>query len=206
MCDHSDDPTRNADRIHPARVHRDDRHRRRGRGHGVPGRHGRGGTRAPALPDGAELVRVTLNINGQTPPAARRAALVAALRAARAAGPDRHQARLRARRVRRLHGARGRQAGLLLHDAGRRVRGQGDHHARRADEGRGTGHRAAGVRRGGRLPVRLLHARADHGGRRAAAGEPEPDDRRDPDGRQRQPLPVRRLRPHLQGGRTGRPS
>ena len=42
------------------------------------------------------------------------------------------------------------------------------------------------------------------GGRGAPPREPRPDARRDPARHERQPLPLRDLRPHLQGGRQGR--
>ena len=64
-------------------------------------------------------------------------------------------------------------AALRVHDAGGRGRRPRDHHGRRVDAGRGTRHHAEGVRRGGRVPVRLLHARAGDGGRGPVAREPD---------------------------------
>ena len=129
---------------------------------------------------------IALTVNGGRQRPARRAPLVAALRPAREARPDRRRSRLRARRVRRLHGADRRRGALRLHDARGRGRRPRDHHARRPDERRGAGSRPAGVRRGGRVPVRLLHARADHGGR----GPPARQRRRRPSTRSASACPA----------------
>ena len=106
-----------------------------------------------------------------------RGSLDAGRAAARSPRPDRHQDRLRARRVRRLHGAARRQAGLLLQPAG----GVG----RRPDrpDGRGAGARrraasaAAGVRRARRAAVRLLHVGPADGGDGAARTQSASDAR-----------------------------
>ena len=50
-----------------------------------------------------------------------------------------------------------------------------------------------------RPPVRLLHARHDHGRRRPDREEPEPDRGGGPRGARRQPLPLHRLPQHRQG-------
>ena len=50
-----------------------------------------------------------------------------------------------------------------------------------------------------RPPVRLLHARHDHGRRRPARQESEPDRAGGPRGARRQPLPLYRLPQHRQG-------
>ena len=96
--------------------------------------------------------------------------------AALQAGPDRHQARLRPRRVRRLHRAHRRRAALFM--LGAYPHGA---HARRHDH-RGPGEslrRAApgAARRGGGagLPVRLLHAGVRDGGRGLPESESQPD-------------------------------
>ena len=68
------------------------------------------------------------------------------------------------------------------------------------DEGRGAGHRPASLHGGGRPAVWLLHAGASRFGRGPPPGEARPDDGRDPDRDEREPLPVRRLRPHRPGG------
>ena len=82
-----------------------------------------------------------------------RRSLDAGRSAPRSPRADRHQDRLRSRRVRRLHGPARRQAGLLVQPAGglgRRPLGA---------DGRRAGERpaAAGVRRARRAAVRLLH-------------------------------------------------
>ena len=98
-----------------------------------------------------------------------RAARHAARRAAHARRPHRQQARLRSRRLRRLHDDRRRPPGLFLLDAGDRSAGQADPHRRRARERRHAAPGAAGVLRQGRADVRLLHAGLHHGERRACS-------------------------------------
>ena len=61
-----------------------------------------------------------LNVNGTRARARRRARHAAAVGAARAARPDRHQVRLRRRAVRRLHRAHRRRGRALLRAAGLR--------------------------------------------------------------------------------------
>ena len=61
---------------------------------------------------------------------------------------------------------------------------------------------AAGLDRRGRRAVRLLPARPDHGRRRAARRQPEPDRRRHR--RDRERLPLRHLRPHPRRHPPGR--
>ena len=95
---------------------------------------------------------------------------------------------VRDRRLRRLHRAARRRAGVRLPDArraGRRARGHDRRGARRGDPV------AARVRRGARLPVRLVHAglrarRASGCSRRTRA-----ERRRDRRGARRQPVPLR---------------
>ena len=78
-------------------------------------------------------------------------------------------------------------------------------------EGLAQGERAppaAGrLHRARRLPVRLLHARADHGRRRLHRRGPRRLGAGDPRLDERQPVPLRRLRPHRRGhpGRGGAP-
>ena len=74
--------------------------------------------------------------------------------------PDRHQGRLRLRRLRRLQRHRRRPAGLLLPGAGRRGRGHGDRHHRGHGPGRRSCIRCSEVPRARGAAVRLLHARA----------------------------------------------
>ena len=95
-----------------------------------------------------------------------RSAHHAARRAARAPASHRLEERLRPRSVRRLHGADGRQAReivSLARCAGGRPR---DHDDRRLGAGRAAASVAGRLHRARRLPVRLLHARTDHGRRR----------------------------------------
>ena len=66
----------------------------------------------------------TTTINGRSRVAPRRSAMRCWSTSARPARPDRHQARLRRRRLRRLHGAARRRAGRELPDAGQGGRGQ----------------------------------------------------------------------------------
>ena len=87
---------------------------------------------------------------------------------------DRHPRRLRARRLRRLHGAGRRGADALLSAAGGQPGGRADHD--RGGTGRGGAVAgAAGVRRVPRPAVRILHARLPDHDHRGAAGEPAPD-------------------------------
>ena len=128
---------------------------------------GRGPGRVNAVGPGA--VPITLNVNGQAAAARDRAARHAARRAAHARRPHGQQARLRPRRLRRLHDDRRRPDGLRVFDARDRGPGQEDPHRGRARLGqRPAASRAAGVLRQGRPDVRLLHAGVRHGERRPA--------------------------------------
>ncbi len=137
---------------------------------------------------------MSLHINGQLAQRAAPAGAVPAHLPARA-GLARREERLRHRRLRRLHRARGRGPGAQLHLPGpARARPRGD-------DDRGPGPRAAGRRFPGRpgLPVRLLHPGDDHDRGGADRGGP----RRPPPRVQGEHLPVHRLR--LDRGRAGRP-
>ena len=125
---------------------------------------------------------------------------------ARDRGPHRHQARLRRRRMRRLHGAGRRRAAPRLPDAGRELRRtphRDDREPRRT--GRPDERAAAGLPREARHAVRLLHARHDHERRGAAAHESAADRGRDPRGARRQPVPLHRLRQDHRVGAVRRP-
>ena len=111
-------------------------------------------------------VPVRLMVNGKTARSDDRAARHAARRAAHARRPHRQQARLRSRRVRRLHDDRRRPHGLLVLDARDRSAGQADSHRRRPGQRRDAASGAAGVLRQGRADVRVLHAGLRHGERR----------------------------------------
>ena len=122
-------------------------------------------------------MRVTATVNGELR-AGRRClgGREPAVRAARADGPAWLEERLRAGRVRLVHGVPGRGAGLRLPGGGR----AGDRPRRR--DGRGPGQRgraasgAGGLRPGRRGAVRLLHAGADRRGPRPADPGAEPTD------------------------------
>ena len=79
---------------------------------------------------------------------------------------------------------------LVAGGAGRRARRR---HGRGARRRRSPAPRAGGVRRGGRRPVRLLHAGFRRRRGRPAATRPESDRARDPRGAVREPLPLHRL-------------
>ena len=150
----SDDGTQ--ERLHPSgsrsrHPRRGDRGRRRDEGRG--GRDGQ--RRAGAGSAGAEGQRRGPQALGRAPRHARR-------RAARPPGADGHEVRLRARRLRRMHRPRRRRGRLLLPHARPRGRGARDHHDRRPRDGRPPLPHPAGLRRGRRPPVRLLHLRDDH--------------------------------------------
>ena len=89
-------------------------------------------------PHDARNVHLALTVNGEADRSRVRAVQDAARGAARGPEPVRHQARLRARRVRRLRGAARRPAGALVPGARRRVR-----RPRRHDR-RGAGRPTAG--------------------------------------------------------------
>ena len=95
-----------------------------------------------------------------------RSAHHAARRSARAPASHRLEERLRPRPVRRLHGADGRQAREIVPLARCPRGGTRDHDDRRLGARRATPSVASRLHRAGRLPVRLLHARTDHGRRR----------------------------------------
>ena len=115
------------------------------------------------MSSGPGAVPITLNINGKPVNAHRRTARHPARRAAQSSGPDRRQARLRPRHLRRLHRHPRRQERLQLHRARHRCAGQG-HRDHRRPRRRGKLHpvSAAFVEQR-RAAVRLLHAGLRHG-------------------------------------------
>ena len=121
------------------------------------------------------MLNLVLRVNGQRASAGARHPHHPARRAARASRPDRHQEGLRPRPVRRLHGAGRRRARAVLPDARRQpcaapvttIEGL-------AGAGRRAAPDAAGLHRPRRLPVRLLHAGADHVGGRLRAAKATP--------------------------------
>ena len=117
--------------------------------------------------------------------------------------PDRHQEGLRHGQLRRLHRAGRRPRDVRLPDCwrstapGREITTiEGLARRRRARSG------PAGVHRGRRVSVRVLHTRPDHEPARPAQRQPEPDRGRDHARGDRQPLPLRRLPQHRQGRRS----
>ena len=168
------------------------------------------GAISPAAAQGPEAAPAPLDVVLQRQrnraSADARSAHHAPRRAARAPASHRLEERLRPRPVRRLHRADGRQAREIVPVARRPRRGARDHDHRGPGARRRAPPVAGRLHRARRLPVRLLHVRADHGRRRLhrrgpcrlAAGNPRMDER--------QPLPLRRLRPHRRGhpGRGGR--
>ena len=126
--------------------------------------------------------------------ARRRAAAAARALPARRAGPDRDALGLRHVQLRHVRRPDGRRAGEVLHGAGRdgvRPRdphGRGPRARRRARPG------AAGLPRGARAAVRVLHPGHDAHRPRPAGREPRPDRHGDPRGDLRPDLPLHRLR------------
>src|SRR6185503_3348691 len=122
---------------------------------------------------------------------------------ARAPRPHGHEARLRRRRMRRVHGAGRRRAAPFLPHAHRELR-RALHRDDRVAEFEGDTERvAARVPREARHAVRFLYAWHDHGGRSVAAPQGAADGARDPRGARRQSLPLHRLREDHRGGERG---
>jgi len=120
--------------------------------------HAANGAGGPIMAAG-EVTRITLNVNGR-----RHNLLVEPLRPAGHPQPERDQGRLRPGRVPSVYSAHRRPSALRLHDPAGRSSRDADRHCGGTD-GRGEARcRAAGLCQRGRLPVRLLHPRTDHGG------------------------------------------
>ena len=109
----------------------------------------------------------------------------AALRAARRHRPQQSALRLRARPVRRLHGAHGRPGDPLLHHAGVVDRRRQDRDARRPRHAGEAAPAADRLYRGASAAMRLLHQRPHHDGRCFPRQQEEADRRRDQDRRWR---------------------
>src|SRR5688572_28675432 len=120
----------------------------------------------------------------------------ASLGAARHAGHDRHQIRLRRGALRRMHGASGWNTDSLVQHAGFGSGRQESHDDRRRRRNAGRQEGAGRLGRDRRAAVRLLPARPDHDRERAARIESEAErcGHRQRDGRQH--LPLRYLSPH----------
>ena len=82
--------------------------------------------------------------------------------------------------------------------------GQRHHDHRGSCQGRQAASDAAGLHRSGRVPVRLLHAGADHVGGGLRAGGPRQQRRRHSRIYERQHLPLRRLSEHRRRRQAGR--
>ena len=138
--------------------------------------------RPPAPPPGARPPALRRAAYDHPPHRQRRRAarrggrsLDAGRAAARSPGLDRHEDRLRPRRVRRLHGAAGRQAGVLVQQPGRVDGRPVDRNRRGARAQRSARPAAAGVRRARRAAVRLLHVGpVDGPRRRCSRANPHP--------------------------------
>ena len=121
---------------------------------------------------------------------------------ARRSRSHRHEVRLRRRILRRVYGARRPAAGQILSAESGAPAGQGHH------DDRGTRAERAAPSSSGRVPqtrsaaVRLLHARHDHGRRRAAGVESASDRRRDRQGDGQERVPVRHVSKDAAGGRA----
>ena len=119
---------------------------------------------------------------GQRPGAhaRRRAAPAARALPARHAPADRHALGLRHVELRHLRGAHGRRARQVVHGPGGDGRALRDHHRRGARARRRARPGPAGVPRGARPAVRVLHAGDDADRPRAAGPQPRPERRGDP--------------------------
>ena len=107
----------------------------------------------------ANTHKVSFKLNGKSVDGGGRAARAADPHAARAAGPHRAAHRLRDLALRRLHGGRGRHVGQVVHRADGAVRRRRHAHRRGPGAGRRAACAAAGLPRGARPAMRLLHAR-----------------------------------------------
>ena len=120
-------------------------------------------------------------------------------------GPRAHrnEGGLRRRHVRHVRRDGRREDGARVPDGRERGGRHGRRHDRRTREPRTAACPAAGVRRGRRRPVRLLHARHDHGGSRAARAQPAAVAQRDRALARQQPVPLHRVRRHRGRDRVG---
>src|SRR5207245_1178443 len=127
-----------------------------------------------------------------------------AVGAAREAQARRHQVRLRHGDVRLVHRAPRRPGRPVVRDPDAARRGQARHHHRRPVAGwhpsgpEGVAHRAG-------APVRLLPVGADHAGGGLAGEDAQAHARADRAGDERQPLPLRDVRPDRARHRARRP-
>ena len=130
----------------------------------------------------------------------RRAAHAARAVPARGVRAHRHEDRLRHVDLRRVHGARRRRVGEVVHDARGAGRRRVDHDDRGPRRRRAVAPGADGVPREPRAAVRLLHRRHGDGRGVAARGDPEPDRARRAARPRGQPLSLHRLPQHREVG------
>ena len=160
---------------------------------------------AARLRDGGGVRELSLTVNGRARARARRRSTPAVGLPPALARPARHARRLRARRLRRLHGAARRPRRALLPDARRPGRGLPRRDGRVAGRSGGPALAAAGlVPAPPRAAVRLLHARHPHERRRAAGRRRHADAARDRGAALGPPLPLHGLRVDRGCHRRGR--
>src|SRR6266508_1511316 len=134
-----------------------------------------------------------------------RAGHAASLGVARPAGTDRDQVRMRSRRLRRVHGARGRTGHPVL-SGDRREGPETPLHDDRGTLCRWRPSVSARLARGGRRAVRLLPAGDDSPGGGAARAEAPAERRRHRRGVRRPRLPVRHVAARSAGRSYGGPT
>ena len=115
---------------------------------------------AALMTEANEKLDITLTINGRDHADPRRAAQDAGRRHPRGLRADRHPYRLRARRLRHLHGDHRRRGDALVPDVCGAGAGQEDTHRGRARQRRRTASAAAGIHHASRPAMRLSARRA----------------------------------------------
>src|SRR4051794_16723587 len=140
-------------------------------------------------PDRDDGQRRPLRARGRGAPAARRLP-------ARGPRPRRHARRVRARRLRHLHGPHERRVEPLVHHVRRAGLRPRDHDRRGAHRQRRDAPAAGGVLGEAGAAVRLLHARDAAARERDPRREPRPEPRGGQGGDLLEPVPLHRLRLH----------
>ena len=151
-------------------------------------------------------LHLALTVNGEARRSRGRAVQDAARGAARGPAAHRHQARLRAGRVRRLRGAARRRAGAVVPGRWRpSAKGARSRPSRGWQDGAELASAAGALRRSRRGAVRLLHAgHPPRPRRRCSSANPNPTRDEIAEALSGQPLPLHRLPADLRGGRSGR--